>query len=98
MRELLITKTVGTIQAYTNQGAPVKVCILISFRFNMEQLYIVPSPVLELPCITASIRLLYEQWTPNIYLLTLSCIITKFSTQMVAENGNILIWQHNCCK
>ena len=39
MRELLITKTVGTIQAYTNQGAPVKVCSLIPLRFNMEQLY-----------------------------------------------------------
>ena len=39
MRELLITKTVGTIQAYTNQGAPVKVCSLIPLRFNMEQIY-----------------------------------------------------------
>ena len=39
MRELLITKTVGTIQAYTNQGAPLKVCSLISLRFNTQQFY-----------------------------------------------------------
>ena len=39
MRKLLITKTVGTIQAYTNQGAPVKVCSLISLRFNTQQLF-----------------------------------------------------------
>ena len=46
MRELLITKTVGTIQAYTNQGAPVKVCSLISLRFNTQhELYMIPSPV-----------------------------------------------------
>ena len=44
---------------------------------------------LVLPCITTIVHLLYEQWTPNIYLLTLSCIITEFSTQMVTENGNI---------
>ena len=38
-RFVTITKTVGTVQVYTNQGAPVKVCILISLRFNMEQIY-----------------------------------------------------------
>ena len=50
--------------------------------------------VMVLPCITTIVHLLYEQWTPNIYLLTLSRIIknrTEFRTQMVAENGNILI-------
>ena len=39
MRELLITKTVGTIQAYTNQAAPVKVRSLFSLGFNTQQLY-----------------------------------------------------------
>ena len=49
---------------------------------------------LVLPCIATIVHLLYEQWTPNIYLLALSRIIknrTEFRTQMVAENGNILI-------
>ena len=46
MRFVTITKTIRTIQVYTNQGTPVKVCSLISLRFNTQhELYMIPSPV-----------------------------------------------------
>ena len=39
MRFVTITKTVRTVQVYTNQGAPVKGRSLISLRFNTQQFY-----------------------------------------------------------